>query len=138
MYLPSVIVLSKTTVCFQEVSPVLPPPTFGMQWKNSTACWFVPGKFRFCLHCDYVLEAYGRDVNRLSSLSGEGRSSATTILTLSTLQQLFSMGEPPPGVPDPRKVLGFTDNRQDAALQAGRTIRSAGAGTGLLCGSKSP
>ena len=81
--------------------------------------WFVPGKFRFCLHCGYVHEAYGRDVNRLSSLSGEGRSSATTILTLSTLQQLFSMDEPPPGVSDPRKVLGFTDNRQDAALQAG-------------------
>lgn len=83
------------------------------------AYWFIPGKFRFCLNCGHVHEAYGRDVNRLSSLSGEGRSSATTILTLSTLRQLFSMTDLPEGVSDPRKLLGFTDNRQDAALQAG-------------------
>jgi hypothetical protein len=46
--------------------------------------WFVPGKFRFCLNCGLLHEAYGKDLNRLSSLSGEGRSSATTVLTLST------------------------------------------------------
>jgi superfamily II DNA/RNA helicase len=95
--------------------------------------WFVPGKFRFCLNCGFLHEAYGRDVNRLSSLSGEGRSSATTILTLSLLRQLFGESELPPGLPDPRKLLGFSDNRQDAALQAGHfndfvyllTLRSA-------------
>lgn len=95
--------------------------------------WFIPGKFRFCLNCGFVHEAYGRDVNRLSSLSGEGRSSATTILTLSLLRQLFAEADLPPGLPDPRKLLGFSDNRQDAALQAGHfndfvyllTLRSA-------------
>jgi superfamily II DNA/RNA helicase len=95
--------------------------------------WFIPGKFRFCLNCGFVHEAYGRDVNRLSSLSGEGRSSATTILTLSLLRQLFAETELLAGLPDPRKLLGFTDNRQDAALQAGHfndfvdllTLRSA-------------
>ena len=95
--------------------------------------WFIPGKFRFCLNCRSVHEAYGKDVNRLSSLSGEGRSSATTILTLSLLRQLFAETELPPGLPDPRKLLGFSDNRQDAALQAGHfndfvyllTLRSA-------------
>jgi hypothetical protein len=81
--------------------------------------WFIPGKFRFCLNCGFLHEAYGRDVNRLSSLSGEGRSSATTILTLSLLRQLFAEADPPTGTPDPRKLLGFSDNRQDAALQAG-------------------
>lgn len=81
--------------------------------------WVIPGKFRFCLNCGFVHEAYGKDVNRLSSLSGEGRSSATTILTVSLLKQLFAEGDPAPGVPDPRKLLGFSDNRQDAALQAG-------------------
>ena len=81
--------------------------------------WFIPGKFRFCLNCGFVHESYGRDVNRLSSLSGEGRSSATTMLTLTALRQLFSQGEPSKSIPDPRKILGFTDNRQDAALQAG-------------------
>ncbi|MDI9526084.1 MAG: DEAD/DEAH box helicase [Pseudomonadota bacterium] len=81
--------------------------------------WFIPGKFRFCLNCGYVHEAYGRDINRLPSLSGEGRSSATTILTLGILQRLFSTKDLPSNVQDPRKLLGFSDNRQDAALQAG-------------------
>lgn len=81
--------------------------------------WFIPGKFRFCLHCSFVNEAHGKDINRLASLSGEGRSSATTMLTLSALRQLFEETELPEGLPDPRKLLGFTDNRQDAALQAG-------------------
>lgn len=81
--------------------------------------WFIPGKFRFCLKCGQVHEAHGKDVNRLASLSGEGRSSATTVLTLAALRQLFSIQKLPEGVPDPRKLLGFTDNRQDAALQAG-------------------
>ncbi|PAW70199.1 MAG: DEAD/DEAH box helicase [Opitutia bacterium Tous-C5TDCM] len=81
--------------------------------------WFLPGKFRFCLQCSAVHDAYGRDINRLSSLSGEGRSSATTILTLSILRQLFANQAGNPELPDYRKLLGFTDNRQDAALQAG-------------------
>ena len=81
--------------------------------------WFIPGKFRFCLRCGTIHEAHGKDANRLSSLSGEGRSSATTMIALSALQQLFALPDPAHGQPDPRKLLGFTDNRQDAALQAG-------------------
>lgn len=86
---------------------------------SGTEFWFIPGKFRFCLNCGTTHEAHGKDVNRLSSLSGEGRSSATTMIALAALQQLFALSEPVPGQPDPRKLLGFTDNRQDAALQAG-------------------
>jgi len=81
--------------------------------------WYIPGKFRFCLSCGQLHEAHGKDINRLASLSGEGRSSATTILTLTALRQLFNDTEQVSGQPDPRKLLGFTDNRQDAALQAG-------------------
>jgi superfamily II DNA/RNA helicase len=81
--------------------------------------WYIPGKFRFCLGCGQLHEAHGKDINRLASLSGEGRSSATTILMLTALRQLFEDREPTSGQPDPRKLLGFTDNRQDAALQAG-------------------
>jgi len=81
--------------------------------------WYIPGKFRFCLNCAVLHEAHGKDMNRLASLSGEGRSSATTVLTLSALRQLFAQQELPAGLPDPRKLLGFSDNRQDAALQAG-------------------
>ena len=81
--------------------------------------WFIPGKFRFCLRCGHEHQALGRDMNRLTGLSGEGRSSATTILTLAILRQHFSDNAKPVSGPDPRKLLGFSDNRQDAALQAG-------------------
>ncbi|OTJ87956.1 hypothetical protein, partial [Pseudomonas aeruginosa] len=81
--------------------------------------WFIPRHFRFCLSCGTAHAAHGKDANRLSSLSGESRSSATTMIALAALQQLFALSEPAPGQPDPRKLLGFTDNRQDAALQAG-------------------
>lgn len=89
------------------------------QTGSGTEFWFIPGKFRFCLNCGTTHEAHGKDANRLSSLSGEGRSSATTMIALAALQQLFALSELAPGQPDPRKLLGFTDNRQDAALQAG-------------------
>lgn len=89
------------------------------QTGSGTEFWFIPGKYRFCLNCGTTHEAHGKDANRLSSLSGEGRSSATTMIALAALQQLFMLPEPAPGQPDPRKLLGFTDNRQDAALQAG-------------------
>lgn len=79
--------------------------------------WFIPSVFRFCLVCKTVHTTASRDALRLTSLSGEGRSSATTILTLSALRYLYAQdGQLPPAA---RKVLGFLDNRQDAALQAG-------------------
>lgn len=81
--------------------------------------WFIPGKFRFCLNCGHEHQAHGRDINRLSSLSGEGRSSATTVLTLAILRLHFDSSVDPQANFDPRKLLGFSDNRQDAALQAG-------------------
>ena len=105
----------------------------GWQGRGGGDYWFIPGKFRFCLNCGQTHEVHGKDINRLASLSGEGRSSATTILTLSAIRQLFAAQDLPTDQPDPRKLLGFTDNRQDAALQAGHfndfvfllTLRSA-------------
>ncbi len=105
----------------------------GLQGHGGGEYWFIPGKFRFCLNCGQTHEVHGKDINRLASLSGEGRSSATTILTLSAIRQLFATQDLPADQPDPRKLLGFTDNRQDAALQAGHfndfvfllTLRSA-------------
>jgi hypothetical protein len=60
----------------------------------------------------------GRDINRLAGLTAEGRSSATTVLVSSIIRW---MNSPSAGeIPDHRrKLLGFTDNRQDAALQSG-------------------
>lgn len=79
--------------------------------------WFIPGGFRFCLNCGASHTTSGKDSLRLTSLSGEGRSSATTMLTLSSLRYLYEQDQQLS--PDAKKVLGFSDNRQDAALQAG-------------------
>lgn len=79
-------------------------------------CWFVPGKFRYCLRCGTTWGAQGKDMTRLASLSAEGRSSATTMLTSSALAWMHGSSDL---AAHSRKLLAFTDNRQDAALQAG-------------------
>lgn len=79
--------------------------------------WFIPGKFRFCTRCGHTQGGAARDRTRLASLSAEGRSSATTVLVASVLRWMHS-GQSGLEL-FTRKVLGFTDNRQDAALQAG-------------------
>ena len=80
--------------------------------------WFQPGKFRFCPACGEVTASKGADLYRLAGLSAEGRSSATTVLVASILKW---MNDKRSGIDNElkRKVLGFSDNRQDAALQAG-------------------
>jgi len=83
----------------------------------SLQAWFIPGAFRFCLYCGTHHSTAGKDTLRLTSLSGEGRSSATTMLTLSALRYLYEQDQQLS--PEAKKVLGFSDNRQDAALQAG-------------------
>jgi superfamily II DNA/RNA helicase len=79
--------------------------------------WFIPGRFRFCLRCGSTATTSARDRTRLASLSAEGRSSATTVLVASALRWMH--GDASGLVPHTRKLLGFTDNRQDAALQSG-------------------
>jgi len=95
---------------------------FSVQPDGSTTvggrrAWFMPGKFKFCAGCGDYHSDGTRDINRLSSLSAEGRSSATTIIIAAILRW---MNDPNAKVlPITRKLLSFTDNRQDAALQAG-------------------
>lgn len=79
--------------------------------------WFMPGKFRFCPVCKTVSNTSVRDINKLASLSGEGRSSATTVIVTAILN--WMNGEQSDLPEHTRKLLAFTDNRQDAALQAG-------------------
>jgi Lhr-like helicase len=79
--------------------------------------WFIPGKFGFCPCCLDQPPPGARERSKLAALSGEGRSSATTLLVSTALEW---MNRSDSGVPkEKRKLLGFTDNRQDAALQAG-------------------
>ncbi|MEW6220960.1 MAG: DEAD/DEAH box helicase [Thermodesulfobacteriota bacterium] len=79
--------------------------------------WLIPGRFRFCLACGFLHEGRLRESSKLGKLSSEGRASATTVLTLACLRFLRADEH---GLPEEaRKILGFTDNRQDASLQAG-------------------
>ena len=87
------------------------------QVGSGTEVWFLPGKFRLCLRCRSTQGGAARDRTRLASLSAEGRSSATTVLVASTLRWMH--GDESGLDRYTRKVLGFSDNRQDAALQAG-------------------
>ncbi|MEX0874890.1 MAG: DEAD/DEAH box helicase [Actinomycetota bacterium] len=84
---------------------------------------FIEAPFRFCLTCGVT---YGgrlrQDFTKVGMLGSEGRSTATTILSQSVVRTLREMVE---GAPENEiqnvtpKLLSFTDNRQDAALQAG-------------------
>ncbi|RRR68803.1 MAG: DEAD/DEAH box helicase [Candidatus Viridilinea halotolerans] len=83
---------------------------------GDVVCHYVPAPFCFCLACGV---SYGTrqssDFAKLSTLSSEGRSTATTILSLSAVRALMASTLPKRA----QKLLSFTDNRQDAALQAG-------------------
>jgi very-short-patch-repair endonuclease len=77
---------------------------------------FVRGPFKFCLSCGI---SYGgrasSEFSKLGTLGSEGRSTATTLLTMSAIRYLRTTDLSKQA----QKVLSFTDNRQDASLQAG-------------------
>ena len=77
---------------------------------------FIAAPFRFCLQCGVAYNARQiSDFGKLTALGSEGRSTATTILSLSAVRHLRASGL----APEAHKLLSFTDNRQDASLQAG-------------------
>ena len=85
--------------------------------RESVTGWWIPTPFRFCLNCGISYEGrLGRDFTRLTTLGSEGRSTATTVMSLATVRYLREDGRLPDRA---RKLLSFTDNRQDASLQAG-------------------
>lgn len=77
--------------------------------------FFQEQPFRLCLSCGEIYSRQEREFRKLGRLSSEGRSSATTVLSVAALlhAEEGGIGE------NERKVLSFTDNRQDASLQAG-------------------
>ncbi|BBD58010.1 DEAD/DEAH box helicase domain-containing protein [Nostoc sp. HK-01] len=84
---------------------------------EGTTCWFIPKPFLTCLHCGVLYDQKKNEFTKLSRLSSEGRSTATTLLCLSSvsrLKQVFTDDKAKAA-----KILSFTDNRQDASLQAG-------------------
>ena len=55
------------------------------------------------------------EFTKLTRLGSEGRSTATTVISYSVIDTLFQQNEKTQN----QKLLSFTDNRQDASLQAG-------------------
>lgn len=79
--------------------------------------WLVPAPLRFCLSCGVTYGSrQNSDATKLATLGSGGRSSATTILSLAAVRHLREDESVPS---EARKLLSFTDNRQDASLQAG-------------------
>jgi superfamily II DNA/RNA helicase len=80
--------------------------------------WFMPAPLIYDPTCGLIyLEPKLSEKSKLISLGNEGRSTSTTLITLQTLLALYrkygshNLKE--------QKIMSFTDNRQDASLQAG-------------------
>jgi ATP-dependent helicase YprA (DUF1998 family)/very-short-patch-repair endonuclease len=83
--------------------------------EGATSCAYIEGKFRFCLKCETAYDGRMSDFNKLGALGTEGRSSALSTLSMSSIRKL--RGQPLNEMA--QKMLVFSDNRQDASLQAG-------------------
>lgn len=75
----------------------------------------VPSEFKFCLSCGVSYQGRTGTLTKLAPLSSEGRSTATTLLGMAAVQGLRKSNLER----EAQKLLSFTDNRQDASLQAG-------------------
>jgi ATP-dependent helicase YprA (DUF1998 family) len=94
--------------------------TVAGEHEEGIAGHFLPAPFRFCLHCNVVYGSQIKsDFEKLARLSSEGRSTATTILSLSVIHHLRTAQARGDSLAIKPKMLSFTDNRQDASLQAG-------------------
>ncbi len=77
--------------------------------------WFQPRPLMICLRCRAAYDLRDGDYRKLSSLSQTGRSTATTVVVNAAVSGMTSQDVPR----EEAKILSFTDNRQDASLQAG-------------------
>ena len=88
----------------------------GSEADVGTPAVFIRAPFKFCLTCGISYGGRSNEFSKLGTLGSEGRSTATTLLTMSAIRSLRNEASLPAQA---RKVLSFTDNRQDASLQAG-------------------
>jgi ATP-dependent helicase YprA (DUF1998 family) len=78
--------------------------------------FFQPAPFAFCPACNVAYTARDKsDAGKLRTLGVDTRSTATTILALNAIENLQRSDLDAQA----KKLLSFTDNRQDASLQAG-------------------
>jgi len=78
--------------------------------------FYLPVKLRLDPTAGVIYEDFKtNEGTKLMKLGNEGRSTATTIMSYAVVDSLFRQGEEIRN----QKLLSFTDNRQDASLQAG-------------------
>ncbi|GAB3869216.1 DEAD/DEAH box helicase [Hymenobacter segetis] len=77
--------------------------------------WFMSEKLLFDPTSGTFYDPKTNEGTKLTNLGSEGRSTSTTVLSYALLQNLGAVVK----TPAERKLLSFTDNRQDAALQSG-------------------
>ncbi len=84
--------------------------------SGGTRAWFLQAPFVLCPECLITYDKRVDEFSKLGTLGTEGRSTATTILSMSAVNHLHEE----PGIEAKAcKFLCFSDNRQDASLQAG-------------------
>ena len=98
----------------------LPEPvrvdSFGTATEDGVTAAFFE-KLHFCPACKTSYESTAQsEFSRVASLGTEGRASAVTVLSQAVVRALREATDLDP---DARKFLAFSDNRQDASLQAG-------------------
>ncbi|MBD3386394.1 DEAD/DEAH box helicase [candidate division KSB1 bacterium] len=100
----------------------LPQPLYFDKYGNFSTTeprrykgWFMGARLLFDPPSGVVYHGSTSENAKLARLGSEGRSSSTTILSYTLIKQMHEHGI----IPSEQKLLSFTDNRQDAALQAG-------------------
>lgn len=90
---------------------------------GAMTAWFLATPFLTCLCCGTVYTRRDKeDFRKLARLSSEGRSTATTLISIAAVDEMRRSDLQPSA----QKLLSFTDNRQDASLQAGHLNDFAG------------
>lgn len=90
--------------------------TYASTPNGGEKVWFIPAPLIFDPTCGVIyLESKSSEKTKLIALGNEGRSTSTTLITLQTLLALYISGKKL----KEQKLMSFTDNRQDASLQAG-------------------
>ncbi len=82
---------------------------------GSFPAWFIPVRFTIDPTSGTFHDFKTKDTTKLLRIGLEGRSTATNVLAFSMLESLKKQKVDL----ENRKVMSFTDNRQDASLQAG-------------------
>ncbi len=83
---------------------------------QSIPVWAIRKPLLICPRCSTIYDKRTSEFRKLTRLSSEGRSTATTLLGLTIVDRLIHEKDVDVKA---QKLLSFTDNRQDASLQAG-------------------